>query len=182
MKRQLWKRISLLNHSITALNSPHQDILKLERDFKLRRDCRVRLQSYIKKGLIVWMCWHLALLNHEWILSQPYTLAREFVLVKLIGGCSLCSTITRWQLTQWAAASIWDCGCCCIFRSFWTGRQLQLQHMDWGQTSSSCSLSVLLIALRRWRVLWIRAELEGKLTVGSLTAAQLVVAMLAMPG
>jgi hypothetical protein len=54
--------------------------------------------------------------------------------------------------------------------------------MDWGQTSSSCSLSVLLIALRRWRVLWIRAELEGKLSVGSLTAAQLVVTVLAMPG
>lgn len=66
----------------------------MERDFKLRRDCRVRLQSYIKKGLIVWMCWHLALLNHEWILNQPCTLAREFVLVKLIGGCSLFSTLT----------------------------------------------------------------------------------------
>lgn len=52
-------------------------------------------------------------------------------------------------LTQWEAASIWGCGCCCISQFSLIGRRLSLPRTDLDQTSFSCSLLVLLIALKQ---------------------------------
>lgn len=57
--------------------------------------------------------------------------------------------VVKLWLTQWAAASIWGCGCCCTSLFSWICRRLSLPHKDWDQTSSSCSLLVLLIALKQ---------------------------------